>query len=63
MYRKNKILYLFLIVSLFLASEPNICNYCKQLISNQWIVFEEKDYHEPPLTWIPKDEKFRIEGE
>ena len=45
MYRKNKILYLFLFVSLFLASEPNICNYCKQLISNEWIVFEEKDYH------------------
>ncbi len=28
-----------------------------------WVQFEEKDYDEPPLTWIPKDEKFRIEGE
>ena len=25
--------------------------------------FEEKDYQDPPLSWIPKDEKFRIEGE
>jgi len=45
MYQKNKILYLILFVSLFLASEPNICNYCKQLISNQLITFEKKIYH------------------
>ena len=45
MYQKLKIFYIFIFASLFLASEPNICNYCKQLISNQWIIFEEKDYH------------------
>ena len=45
MHQKLKIFYIFIFASLFLASEPNICNYCKQLISNQWIVFEEKDYH------------------
>jgi len=45
MHQKLKIFYIFIFASLFLASEPNICNYCKQLISNQWIIFEEKDYH------------------
>ena len=28
-----------------------------------WVMFEEKDYQDPPLSWVPKDEKFRIEGE
>ena len=28
-----------------------------------WIRLEEENYIEPPEHWIPKDEKFRIEGE
>jgi hypothetical protein len=27
-----------------------------------WLEFEEKDYHDPPKHWIPKDPKWRIRG-
>ena len=40
-----KFLYLFILVSLFFSTEPSFCNHCKQLISNQWIVFEDNNYH------------------
>ena len=45
MYQKIKIFYIFVFSSVFLASELNHCNYCNKLISNEWIKFEEKDYH------------------
>ena len=28
-----------------------------------WSKFEEKDYKDPPSVWIPRDKKWRIEGE
>ena len=45
MHQKLKILYIFLYVSFFFALEQKFCNHCKQLISNQWILFEENEYH------------------
>lgn len=45
MHQLLKILYTLFFVSLFFSAEPNFCNHCKQLISNQWIIFEEKNYH------------------
>ena len=45
-----------------------VCSHVASVDSNtffeqMWVMFEEKDYQDPPLSWIPKDEKFRIEGE
>ena len=31
--------------------------------NEMWARLEEENYLEPPKYWIPKDEKFRIEGE
>ena len=31
--------------------------------NTMWAQFEEKDYQDPPSHWIPKDKKWRIEGE
>ena len=45
MYRKIKIIFIFAFSSVFLASEVNTCNYCNELISNEWIEHEKKDYH------------------
>jgi len=28
-----------------------------------WLKFEEKDYQDPPAQWIPREKKWRIEGE
>ncbi|MBC8311718.1 MAG: hypothetical protein H8E72_05390 [Candidatus Marinimicrobia bacterium] len=45
MHQKIKFIYTLLFVSLFFAAEQNFCNHCKQLITTQWIVFEESEYH------------------
>jgi hypothetical protein len=45
MHLKINFLYLFILINLFFATEQTICNHCKQLISNKWIIYAEKDYH------------------
>ena len=32
-------------------------------IDEIWSRLEEKDYQEPPNTWVPRDPKWRIQGE
>ncbi len=34
-----------------------------KFFDQMWIQFEEKDYQDPPVSWIPKNKKWRIEGE
>ena len=32
-------------------------------INEIWSRLEEKDYQEPPNNWVPRDPKWRIQGE
>ena len=34
-----------------------------QFFDEMWSQFEEKDYQDPPTQWIPRELKWRIEGE
>ena len=45
MHQKLNYIFLLFFVSYIFTADKNICNHCNQLISNQWIVFEENDYH------------------
>ena len=45
MHQNIKIFFILAFSIVFLASGINTCNYCSKLISDEWINFEEKDYH------------------
>ena len=45
MHQNIKIFFILAFSIVFLASGINTCNYCNKLISDEWINFEEKDYH------------------
>jgi hypothetical protein len=35
----------------------------QEMFDDMWSIIDQDDYVEPPRAWIPKDEKFQIEGE
>ena len=35
----------------------------QEMFEDMWSLIDQEEYEEPPRAWIPKDEKFQIEGE
>lgn len=39
-----------------------ICD-MEEMFDDMWSLIDSEDYVKPPKFWIPKDEKYQIEGE